>query len=186
MLGPRGVDPPAQLQQAGRIPFGGVCDDLVEQALEAFRLCAESERQRGALGAAGLDLEDSGDVDDVRVREAEESGLAPRLERADAADHGRVLQCEGARQRYLEDERGRDEGDLRRASLGARLRSALSFRRAHAALSGSSHLVRQIVAVWVVWRMSHTRSVHWTSFLRSFIFLRSFGASTSRTHLSES
>ncbi len=33
---------------------------------------------------------------------------------------------------------------------------------------------------------AYTRSVHWTSFLRSFIFLRSFGAKTSRTHRSES
>lgn len=44
VLGTGGIYAPAQLEQAGRVPFGRVCDDFVEERLEAFRLRTVSVR----------------------------------------------------------------------------------------------------------------------------------------------
>ena len=46
VLGAGGVDAPAQLEQPGGVPFGGVRDDLVEELVEAFRLGRNRQRTR--------------------------------------------------------------------------------------------------------------------------------------------
>ena len=72
MLRASGINPAAKLEQARRVPFGGVGHDLSKEILKALGLFAYLESNSIERWDNMVHLEDSGDKDRVGVREAEE------------------------------------------------------------------------------------------------------------------